>query len=278
MLDDTPGRELVERAEDAVLRLRDIQSCSISTDETGEIAEVHVVASTDRSPKLIARDVETVLKAELGLEIDYRKIGVVLINSLKGTDMKRSRSVQRGEHEGDEVLSVDEIVEERLREADKPPTDQKITRPEIGHPQLELLEEDVRVRFKGLSVNISSDHVDISVKLEKSGLEAVGCLGAVRSGTPLYATIAEATLHALTELLDEDFRLCLSEIKEMPVSGRDALVAVVDLVDDRTVSSFAGCVFTGRDSNEAAVLAVLDAVNRPLGKWKSRTEIHYTIK
>ncbi len=278
LLDERPGRELVERAEDSILRLRDIQSCSISTDETGEIAEVHVVATTDRSPKFIARDVETVLKAEFGLKIDYRKIGVVIINSFKDPDMTTDRSAEFDGHDPGGGASMDEVIEGRLREMEDMPSDPKETSPEIGQPQLELLEEDVRVRFRGLSLNLSNDSVDVSVKLEKSGLEAVGCLGAVRTGAPLYTTIAEATLHALMELLDENFRLCLFEIKEVILSGRRAIITVVDQVEDRAVCSYAGCVFTGRDSNEAAVLAVLDAVNRPLGRWQPRTEIHYKIR
>ena len=67
MTDETPGRELIDRAETLILRLRDIQSCRITTDETGQVAEIHVVACTNRSPKLIARDVESCLRAELGL-------------------------------------------------------------------------------------------------------------------------------------------------------------------------------------------------------------------
>ena len=143
---------------------------------------------------------------------------------------------------------------------------------------LEFLEEDARVRFAGLKLSIEETRVDAEVKLEKNGIEVVGCLGGYRTGGPMYETIAGATVHALTELLDERFHLCLSTVKEIEVSGSRALLAAVDVIDGRAVRSFAGCVFVGRDSNEAAALAVLDALNRPSGRWKSRTEIHYRIR
>ena len=63
MRDGFSEREIVYRAEDLILRLRDVRSSRIITDETGAISEIHVVASSDRSPKMIARDVETALKA-----------------------------------------------------------------------------------------------------------------------------------------------------------------------------------------------------------------------
>ena len=93
----------------------------------------------------------------------------------------------------------------------------------------------------------------------------------------MHETIAEATIHALTELLDEDFHLCLSGIEEVELAGREALVAAVELLEGRSVRCFSGIAFVGRDVNEAVVLAVLDAVNRPFGRWKTRREAHYRI-
>ena len=69
--------EEVRRAEALVSRLRGISSCRISTGPGGDVTEVHVVSNGDKSPKLVARDVESLLKAEMGIDVDYRKIGVV---------------------------------------------------------------------------------------------------------------------------------------------------------------------------------------------------------
>lgn len=259
---------LISKAEELILRIRDIQSCRIALDEDGTISEVHVVAATERPPKMIARDVETCLMAELGLEIDYRKIGVVLIDTID-EESREWNSPSR---------AADEIVENRLKEesASEPPQADKNS-PATEDPQLEFLEEDQRILFKGLRMTIDESRVDAEVKLEKNGFEVTGCQGDFRKAGPIYETIAGATIHAVTELLDEDFHLCLSGVDEVEVSERKALIAVIDMIDGRVVRSFAGSAFIGRDPNEATVLAVLDAVNRPSGRWKSRKEIHYRI-
>ena len=257
------------------MRLRDVHSCRISTDETGAITEVHVVAASDRPAKFIARDVETCLMAELNISLDYRKIGVVLIDAMKDTGL-----TQRDDEEREESVEP----EEPPREKGKGKVEEAVRAPVQGasdvqgKAELEFLEDDTRVRFSGLHLDIESDRVNAEVKLEKSGLEVVGCMGDFRKSGPIYETIAGATLHALTELLDESFHLCLSAIEEVEVSGRMHLLAVIDVIIGRSVKSLSGCVPAGRDPNEAAVLAVLDAVNRPLGRWKACREIHYTIR
>jgi hypothetical protein len=271
LLEETPERELIARAENLITRLRDVQSCRITTDETGQVTEVHVVACTDRSPKMIARDVETCLRAELGLYVDYRKIGVVLIDSQKDLSEKQPSLKRRWtdrldtvERRGEEKEPIHDLrVEDEVRETE---------------PGLEFLEEDMRARFKGLTLTLDEDSMDVEVRLERSGVEASGSMVAVAVGEPVLEVIARATVHALTELLDEDFNLCLSRIEEIDLKGRTALLAMIDVVTGREAKSYVGCVFVGRDRNEAAALAVLDAVNRPLGRWRSRKEIHYTIR
>ncbi len=81
--------DIISRAEQVVSSIRGISSCRISTDAAGEISEVHVVATTRKSPKLVARDVETCLAAEMGIAVDYRKIGVVFFESSTSADREK---------------------------------------------------------------------------------------------------------------------------------------------------------------------------------------------
>ncbi len=312
MRDGFSEREIVYRAEDLILRLRDVRSCRIITDETGAISEIHVVASSDRPPKMIARDVETALKAELDLEIDYRKIGVVLMDPVRRDEpMEETQPLEEKpfrDTDGDPGLT-DELVDERFIEAEPdiepetpaapfverrkpvaPPepvhTTVHIPLPEIHEEEtpdmagvkLEFLENGVRIGFRGLNLSMEEDLIKAEVRLTSNGLEVIGCVDECCGSRPVFETIATAAVKALVELLDEDFHLCLSEVRELEIKGRKALVAVVDMIRGRESSSFSGCAFVGRDSGEAAVMAVLDAVNRPFGRWKSRREIHYRIR
>jgi len=70
----------VARAEQLVSRIHGVSSCRITTGEGGEITEVHVISAGRKPAKLVARDVESLLKAELGIDVDHRKIGVVTVD------------------------------------------------------------------------------------------------------------------------------------------------------------------------------------------------------
>jgi len=276
VLEDKPNRDIIERAEDLILRLRDVQSARIYTDEQGNISEIHVVASSDRAPKLLARDVESCLKAMLGLIVDYRKIGVVVIEP--GKEPSAGGKAEGGASHPDAgeeqpVLDLEEILDERHEEM----TGRAVS-PREKEARLEFLEADARVRFKGLRVSIEEDRVDIEVRLAKGSLMVTGSQGDFRFRGRLFETIAGATIHAISELLDENIRLCLSGIEEVSLGGRMALCAVVSAFDARSVTSYVGCAVIGEERNECAALAILDALNRPLGTWKLRTKIHYTIK
>jgi hypothetical protein len=66
----------VEEIEQAVAGLKDVRSARLVADNSGGILEVHVVADSSRSAKMVARDVESILVAKIGLSIDHRKISV----------------------------------------------------------------------------------------------------------------------------------------------------------------------------------------------------------
>lgn len=280
MAEDLSKREKIKRAEELILLLRDIRSCRISTDEDDEITEIHVVADgTAKSPKLIARDVEGCLKAELGLDVDHRKIGVVVIDSdPDAPGVEEPAEEHPSDESGEDVPSDEaEVLEETL----------EITGPEgregsrtglVDPPELEFLEEDVRIRFKGLKIEVKEDRVEVSVAVEKNGLGVNGEASGERGCRPFYKLIAAAALDAVSKLIDERIRLCLAGIEKLVVSGREAMVASVKILDGRRAVYLSGSAFIGDDANEAAALSVLDAVNRPFGRWKSRRQVHYRIR
>jgi hypothetical protein len=78
---DLGGRQrswsaLVNEAGRALEEIEGVVSARIELGPTGDTEEVHVVARGGRRAKDVVRDVETVLKARFGLEVDHRKISV----------------------------------------------------------------------------------------------------------------------------------------------------------------------------------------------------------
>ncbi len=63
-------------AEKDINSLRGVLSSRLVTSRTGEILEMHVVASADRHPKQILRDIESTFLAKRGIKIDRRKVSI----------------------------------------------------------------------------------------------------------------------------------------------------------------------------------------------------------
>src|SRR5690242_11315606 len=72
---------LASRAEAAIRRLRDVDGVSVRADGD-ELVEIHVVSRSDRPAKHIVRDVQAVLRTDLGLAIDHRVVSVALAREL----------------------------------------------------------------------------------------------------------------------------------------------------------------------------------------------------
>ncbi|MBI4720040.1 MAG: hypothetical protein HY770_02165 [Chitinivibrionia bacterium] len=238
--------DIIARAELLISRIQGVCSAKISADETGEITEVHVVAMAAKSPKLVARDVETCLKAELGIHVDHRKIGVVLYDR-KEPESPPARA-------GAEDAPADDIIE------------------------LPVDEFPSRFVFQSVNLFISHDGVKAEVELVIDGTETFGSARSDNSPNSQRELVAEATVKAVSEFLDEKQKLCLVEVLEIPLGDEDAVVVRVDLIRDRERKSLAGCSIVSGDINQTVVFATLDAINRVMGKLRSKGSIEYKIE
>lgn len=66
--------------ESIISRLKDIIAVSVVTDTDGELAEIHVLTGSSRSPKQVVRDVESAVMARLGIAIDHKKISIAQVD------------------------------------------------------------------------------------------------------------------------------------------------------------------------------------------------------
>src|SRR5262252_7320571 len=74
----------IVRAEDAIRALRDVESASIQS-EGDTIREIHILSRSNRPPKQIVRDVQTVLQARFNRSIDYRVVLVAYLSDTSGS-------------------------------------------------------------------------------------------------------------------------------------------------------------------------------------------------
>lgn len=73
-------RQLSSAEIEAVIRhLRGVISSRVVQSSAGEVEEIHVLTEGTRVPKQVVRDIESALMAELGLEIDHKKVSVAQV-------------------------------------------------------------------------------------------------------------------------------------------------------------------------------------------------------
>jgi len=65
--------------EQAIKQIKSVIAARINVNSQGEIEEVHILAGSGRTPKQIVRDVESILAAQFGLQIDHKKISVAQV-------------------------------------------------------------------------------------------------------------------------------------------------------------------------------------------------------
>ncbi len=70
------GQVPAEQVEKVIRQLRDVLSARVVVDKNGVIQEIHVLVSSNRSPKQVVRDIESALLASHGIIVDHRKISV----------------------------------------------------------------------------------------------------------------------------------------------------------------------------------------------------------
>lgn len=71
--------DLIFQYEEKIRQLKGVISARIVTNDNGEIDEIHVLAGPNRGPKQVVRDIESILVAQFGMEIDHKKISVAQI-------------------------------------------------------------------------------------------------------------------------------------------------------------------------------------------------------
>jgi hypothetical protein len=75
-----PGKFSMDDVESALARIPSVTAARVVTGPGGRIAEVHVLARRDRAPKQLVRDVQSVVLASFGMEVDYRTVSVVQLD------------------------------------------------------------------------------------------------------------------------------------------------------------------------------------------------------
>ena len=160
-------------------------------EDGGQVHEVHIVCGTGRSPKLIGRDVQSLLAARWGVDIDHRKVSVVQLEDGGGVDLTEEEAT---------------VAEETTPAP-----------PGAGSPA-------ARPAVVRVAVSVSGEDAEATVTVAADGRSAEGTARGVPSWAAQRRLAAAATLGALREL-DPAVGSC--EIAEISVVGHGAESVVV---------------------------------------------------
>ena len=219
-----------------------MRSARIITDDAGGILEVHVVADTARSAKLVARDIESMLVAKIGMSIDHRKISVAQVDGAS--------------------------------EAPVAPRGTKASEPPAG---LHLAADDRRIEFIGVSLAQSNMVAQARVELARDGVGTVAEATGADSTASVLRIVAEATIEAIQRYFENGGLFTVTAVEQTGVGGTSIIVVCVAHVFERSERTLVGACPTNGDVPRAVALATLDAVNRFLRRLEPKEPTEYEI-
>lgn len=141
-------------------QIRGIYASCVILDAGRDLSEIHIVASADRKPKQIVRDIETLLFVKHQMKVDYRKISLVQLSDEKLLRVPVARPEIRSVTEdvlGDkrrirvEIQGASKVATGQAEEnIDNPDTNRTAAKAAMGAVE-KLLDHRIEVRLEDLT-------------------------------------------------------------------------------------------------------------------------------
>jgi hypothetical protein len=232
----------IQRAEELLATLPGVISARIVASASGSVEEIHILTTTDVTPKQTVRNVESALIAHLGMHVSHKKISVATSDA--GDVGRHNRATPPSSAAPIPTPSSTPLV--------MPIAATGVHR--------RIYFEDVEVRrsrSKGITCRVTLRKGDDSFHGEAEGLE---------SERQRFELAARAALAAIRVAEGDDCALGLEGYKVIDAFEREFVLVGVTTRQGRDQALTTGTAEV-RDSPEtASVLAVLDATNRWLGR------------
>ncbi len=79
-----PSVSLID-VENIIAQVPGVAACKVKINDWGAIEEIHVIATLERNPKAMSRDIQSSLEARWGISVDHRKISIAQLTGLDPT-------------------------------------------------------------------------------------------------------------------------------------------------------------------------------------------------
>ena len=235
----------IQRAEELLATLPGVISARIVASSNGAVDEIHLLTTTDVTPKQTVRNVESALMAHLGMRVSHKKISVATSD-----DPHRSTRVPTPVY---------------TPEVTMPPvaTPSHVGRPlpaPAGINGRRIYFEDVEVRrsrSKGVACRVTLKKGDETYIGESEGME---------NERIRIELAARAALSAIRQAEGGERILALEGCKLIDAFERNFVFVGVTVRESRESMLATGSAEIRESAETASVLAVLDATNRWLDR------------
>ena len=254
---------LAAQAEAAIRRLRDVDGVSVRC-ESDELTEIHVVTHSGRSAKQIVRDVQAVLRTELGLPIDHRIVSVAFTRA----EDAASADPPRPEAQPGTTTSA----------PPSPPSDSRQTQRAAGEPAASTLPREDRIRYENVNLIVNGQRTQAQVELRWKNLSRIGNASGWSSRDDAHRLVAQATAQAVQEFLVDSVAFNVREVTFVELTGRRVAVVVLSLLAHRHEKVLTGSCTVEQDTPQAVVLATLAALNRIVAGMRVKEPTEYVLR
>ncbi|GAB4282701.1 MAG: hypothetical protein Kow0067_03040 [Coriobacteriia bacterium] len=122
-----------------------------------------------------------------------------------------------------------------------------------------------RAKIKSINSEVSGINAAISVALELEGDIYIGQATGPASQTGRQRLVAQATLNAIEEYLEQSLGFALEDVGIIQLGRERVAVACVALVTALGEQTFSGSALVRQNEKDSIVRATLDAINRRIG-------------
>jgi hypothetical protein len=246
----------IQRAEDLLGTLPGVISARIVAGANGAVEEIHILTTTDVTPKQTVRNVESALIAHLGIRVSHKKISVATSDeaqrSGRATPPFHIPAMAKGAYgHSSGPASAEECA---TRVGLTPPA------ASVGVSKRRIYFEDVEVRrsrTKGVACRVTLRKGEQSFIGEAEGLE---------NERLRVELAARAALAAIRLAEGEERLVALEGCKVIEAFDHEFVFVGVTTRSGRHSSLMTGSAEVRESPETASVLAVLDATNRWLDR------------
>ena len=266
------------RAQAAIRALRDVAGASVQM-AGDEIREVHVLTRSNRPPKQIVRDVQTVLLTRFDRNIDYRVVSVAYVED--DTPEPAASRVTHPDLAGEPPPPATRTPTSAPTPAPasaRTPAPASARSPEPNSAREASWMPTERIRFQSVNLFVSGPRTQAQVELKWKGLPRMGSASGWSTRAGSDRLIAGATLAAVQEFVADDVALSIHEVEFLRLGRRRAVVVSISLLAHRQEKILVGSCAVEEDVPESIVLATLSALNRVVGGLRTRELTEYVLR